>query len=412
MSNKSSLNKELVKEFMRHVMKELKLDSLPNIKLSNKSEDAVSRKSWGGYSTGDQSIEIVIAKRHPADIFRTLAHELVHYKQDVTGRLNPGDGKTGSDIENEANSRAAIIMRNFAEAKPNLFEHLVTELSYGLENALPFTYIGGKNNEYTFKTDQNGYKVKFTPDGESTYERSYYTTNRDQGRNFDDTKEGKPLQINATVMAITLDFMERNPNFTMIYIVPIDRKRFDLVTTYIKNNLPSDYSFEAEANEGEDIITIYNSPTPPNDIKTLNESLDKQQIIDIAKEFMASDSYNRSHDCNRSTYEFKNWLKKNKKFEPEVILLAPPQDIKKFPGKSGYGDAHIFTIIDGYGVDFTANQFPGINEPLKITPENQIPSEYKKIGGYYTSYPDWFEKGKTSLKAKWDNLPNWMPRSF
>ena len=70
MSNKSSLNKELVKEFMRHVMKELKLDSLPNIKLSNKSEDAVSRKSWGGYSTGDQSIEIVIAKRHPADIFR------------------------------------------------------------------------------------------------------------------------------------------------------------------------------------------------------------------------------------------------------------------------------------------------------------------------------------------------------
>jgi hypothetical protein len=393
-------------------MKELKLDSLPNIKLSNKSEDAVSRKSWGGYSTGDQSIEIVIAKRHPADIFRTLAHELVHYKQDVTGRLNPGDGKTGSDIENEANSRAAIIMRNFAEAKPNLFEHLVTELSYGLENALPFTYIGGKNNEYTFKTDQNGYKVKFTPDGESTYERSYYTTNRDQGRNFDDTKEGKPLQINATVMAITLDFMERNPNFTMIYIVPIDRKRFDLVTTYIKNNLPSDYSFEAEANEGEDIITIYNSPTPPNDIKTLNESLDKQQIFNVAKEFMTSSSYNKSHDCKRSTYEFVNWLKKNKKFEPEVLLLAPPQDNKKFPGKSGDGDSHIFTIIDGYGVDFTSNQFPGISEPLKITPENQIPSEYKKIGGYYTLYPDWFENKKTSLKTKWSNLPNWFKKSF
>ena len=61
-------------------------------------------------------------------------------------------------------------------------------------------------------------------------------------------------------MAITLDFMERNPNFYMIYIVPIDRKRFDLVTTYIKNNLPSNYSFEANANDGEDIITIYNKP--------------------------------------------------------------------------------------------------------------------------------------------------------
>ena len=258
--NKSSLDRDLVKEFMRHVMKELKLDSLPTIRFSEDSQEAIQNRSWGGYMPGEQSIQIVIAKRHPADIFRTLAHELVHYKQDLTGRLKPNDGKTGSDIENEANSRAAIIMRNFAEAKPNLFEHLVTELSYGLENALPFTYIGGKNNEYTFKTDQNEYRVKFTPDGESTYERSYLTTNRSQGRNFDDTQEGKPLQINATVMAITLDFMERNPDFTMIYIVPIDRKRFNLVTTYIKNNLPSDYSFEAKANEGEDIIAIYNKP--------------------------------------------------------------------------------------------------------------------------------------------------------
>jgi hypothetical protein len=260
MSNKSSLNKELVKEFMKHVMAELKLDSLPNIKLSNKSEDAVSRKSWGGYSTGDQSIEIVIAKRHPADIFRTLAHELVHYKQDLTGRLKPNDGKTGSDIENEANSRAAIIMRNFAQAKPNLFEHLVTELGDDLSKALPFEYIGGKYNEYRFKTENNEYTVAFKPDGESTYERVYHTVNRPLGTNYEDTKEGKPLQINATVMAITLDFMKRTPDFTMIYIVPLDRRRFNLVSTYIKNNLPSQYSFEAEANEGEDIIVIYNKP--------------------------------------------------------------------------------------------------------------------------------------------------------
>jgi hypothetical protein len=263
MENKSSLNKELVKEFMRHVMKELKLDSLPNIKLSNKSEDAVSRKSWGGYSTGDQSIEIVIAKRHPADIFRTLAHELVHYKQDVTGRLNPGDGKTGSDIENEANSRAAIIMRNFAQEKPNLFEHLITELGDDLSKALPFTYSGGKYNEYFFNTDKNEYKVAFKPDGESTYERVYHTMNRPLGTNFEDTKEGKPLQINATVMKITLDFMKRNPDFYMIYIVPLDRRRFNLVSTYMKNSLPSQYSFEAESNGGENLIAIYNSPTPP-----------------------------------------------------------------------------------------------------------------------------------------------------
>jgi hypothetical protein len=270
--NKSSLNKDLVKEFMKHVMNELRLDTLPKINFSNDSQEAVEHGSWGGYRTGDKSIRIVTAKRHPADIFRTLAHELVHYKQDVTGRLNPGDGKTGSDIENEANSRAAIIMRNFAEAKPNLFEHLVTELSYGLENALPddkITYVGGKNSEYTFKTDQNEYKVKFIPDGESTYERSYSTTNRNQGRNFDDTKEGviTAIKVNATVMKITLDFMKRNPDFTMIYIVPISTSRFTAVKKFIENSLPSNYSFLAKPGERENIIAIYNSPTPPNDIE-------------------------------------------------------------------------------------------------------------------------------------------------
>jgi hypothetical protein len=258
MSNKSSLNKELVKEFMRHVMTELRLDSLPAIRFSNDSQEAIQNKSWGGYMPGDKSIQIVIAKRHPADIFRTLAHELVHYKQDITGRLKPNDGKTGSDVENEANSRAAIIMRNFAQAKPNLFEHLVTELGDG--GALPFEYVGGYNNSYTFKTEINSYTVAFKPDGESTYERVYHTTNRPIGTNFEDTQEGKPLQINATVMAITLDFMKRNPDFAMIYIVPIDRRRFNLVTKFIEKNLPSQYSFEAEANNGEDIIAIYNKP--------------------------------------------------------------------------------------------------------------------------------------------------------
>jgi len=150
-------------------------------------------------------------------------------------------------------------------------------------------------------------------------------------------------------------------------------------------------------------------------LNLLNETLN-QQVVDIAKEFMSSSNYNESHDCKRSTYEFINWLKKNKKFEPEVLLLAPPKDIKKYPGKSGTGDSHIFAIIDGYGVDFTANQFPGISEPLKITPENKIPKEYKKIGGYYTLYPDWFPEetngGKSFIKTKWNNLPNFMQKSF
>jgi hypothetical protein len=126
-----NVNKDLVSEFMKHITNELKLDKLPKITLSNDSQEAIDMKSWGGYQPSSKSIHIVIAKRHPADIFRTLAHELVHYKQDIEGRLKPGSGETGSEDENEANSRAAVIMRNFAQAKPNLFEHLIKEGEYG-----------------------------------------------------------------------------------------------------------------------------------------------------------------------------------------------------------------------------------------------------------------------------------------
>ena len=142
--------------------------------------------------------------------------------------------------------------------------------------------------------------------------------------------------------------------------------------------------------------------------KWLNESKQSNfNIKDTAQEFMSSKSYNKSDDCKISTYKFVNWLKTNKNINPDVLLLAPPKDIKKYPGKNKEGDSHIFTIINGNGIDFTANQFPGVSEPLKITPEAQIPSEYKRIGGYYTSTPDYF-KNKTFIKDKFNNLPQWF----
>ena len=145
----------------------------------------------------------------------------------------------------------------------------------------------------------------------------------------------------------------------------------------------------------------------------LKESFDKQQIVDIATEFIESDKFEPKDDCKHSVRNFVNWVKDNKGFEPDVMLLAPPLDIKRFPGQRGNGDSHIFSIINGYAIDFTAKQFDS-NQPLiKIIPESQIESEYKKLGGYFTSYPDWFENGKsTFIKSKFNNLPHWFYEGF
>lgn len=252
LENKSSLNKELVDEFIQACMDELDLNELPKITFSNNSKEAIDMGSWGGYQPGRKSIYIVIAKRHPADVFRTLAHELVHYKQDLEGRLKPDSGKTGSEDENEANSKAAVIMRNFAQAKPNLFEHLITEIGEDLSSAYPFQYVGGENSKYTFKTDNFDYDVLFTlqdgdydlaydsPEDDGNYELIYKIKNKNISE-LPLTGEGKAIKVNATVTAILLDFIKRNPNFISIMISPINQQRYKLLEKFIDNNLPSNY---------------------------------------------------------------------------------------------------------------------------------------------------------------------------
>ena len=242
---KENLNKDLVKEFMKHVMGELQLNKLPKITLSNDSQEAIDMKSWGGYRPGTKSIHIVTAKRHPADIFRTLAHELVHYKQDIEKRLKPDSGKTGSEDENEANSRAAVIMRNFAQAKPNLFEHLINEIG---EIKNPFDWgfrdvDDDGNYFYRFDSPQNEYSVGITYNGDDSYELSFTTV----GEMGQDTGEGVATRVLSTVMEVALDFIDRaNPQEVIFRPIKTkgeeDRRRFNVYGIYLKKNLPSNYN--------------------------------------------------------------------------------------------------------------------------------------------------------------------------
>lgn len=79
--------------------------------------------SFGGYVPSQKVIRISTKNRHPMDALRTIAHELVHHKQNEDGKLSdPTEaGKTGSDIENEANAVAGQIMRHWAKANPGHF---------------------------------------------------------------------------------------------------------------------------------------------------------------------------------------------------------------------------------------------------------------------------------------------------
>lgn len=98
---------------------ELEINDLPEIKIiSDEPSIRSGKKSSFGEFDG-KSIKVISTNRHPIDTLRTLAHELVHWKQKMEGY--DMDGADGSDIENAANSIAGIIMRKFGEKYPQSF---------------------------------------------------------------------------------------------------------------------------------------------------------------------------------------------------------------------------------------------------------------------------------------------------
>ena len=110
-------------DFVRFAAEHLELKTLPKFDFVFDSKQSVERKSFGGYAPGAEHITITVKNRHINDVCRTLAHEMVHFKQDLNDELSDdAAGSTGSPQENDANAQAAVIMRNWGKKHPDYFD--------------------------------------------------------------------------------------------------------------------------------------------------------------------------------------------------------------------------------------------------------------------------------------------------
>lgn len=108
---------EMFSKFLPLCMKILELDSLPKMVFET-SIDNEDQPTFGRYVNDEKTLYVALANRHPNDILRTVAHELVHYKQDTEHQLDHNSGETGSPEENQANSLAGVVMRHFNKQYP------------------------------------------------------------------------------------------------------------------------------------------------------------------------------------------------------------------------------------------------------------------------------------------------------
>ena len=112
----------IVNDFISYVSEKINITPPKVSVLFNKNDIATKQESFGSYNPQTLNIEIVGYNRNLADVLRTLAHELIHHKQNIENELSDKSGLTGTYHENQANALAGVIMREYGKKNPIIFE--------------------------------------------------------------------------------------------------------------------------------------------------------------------------------------------------------------------------------------------------------------------------------------------------
>ena len=269
------------------VRKGMNIEPLPTLELIN--GDSENAKNFFGktayYDPNRQHIVLYTEGRHPKDIVRSYAHEMIHHIQNLEDRLGDisGTNTTENDhldkLEQEANLRGTMTFRNWTDSlNENLNE--IGDLSQAPYKWKTFPKPEGSNDPYTyydFSTD-NGtkYQVVFNREvfGKTVnYDMSFVAKNKDdKGFSADALTGGnEPLKIMSTIVDITREQIKNSGDVEFITFEPTkgksgeegakDNTRSKLYKIIIKKNFP-------KANvSGTDTVVVDMTAYINNDLK-------------------------------------------------------------------------------------------------------------------------------------------------
>jgi len=106
----------------------MNIKPLPKIKVIKDDEENASLLlgKTAYYDPNNQSITLYTMNRHPKDVLRSFAHEMVHHEQNLEGRLNNiNTTNTNEDgdlpeIEKEAYEKGNMMLRNWEDNIKNV----------------------------------------------------------------------------------------------------------------------------------------------------------------------------------------------------------------------------------------------------------------------------------------------------
>ena len=98
--------KEALYEIYEAAKKKFDIQNKPKLILRQDNENAQNLLGKTAYyNPSDQSVVLYITNRHPKDICRSFAHELVHHHQNERGDLEMGDASSPTYAQDDKHMR-------------------------------------------------------------------------------------------------------------------------------------------------------------------------------------------------------------------------------------------------------------------------------------------------------------------
>lgn len=115
------LTEDKIDDFVDFVSGDLELEDNFTVDITNDSDDV---ETLASYDINNNEVTVLGKDRALPDIIRSVAHELVHHKQNERGELTgrQEEGEDGSPWEDEANAKAGEIVRKFGKENPEIYD--------------------------------------------------------------------------------------------------------------------------------------------------------------------------------------------------------------------------------------------------------------------------------------------------
>lgn len=224
-----------IAQLTNHMLKRgMNIEPLPTMELidgdSENASDFLGKTAY--YDPENKHIVLYTEGRHPKDIVRSYAHEMIHHIQNLEGRLgditttNTQEDGDLDKLEQEANLKGTMTFRNWtdsitgnklAETKFKnvdshkvLFLEALQELQLSTSNALP---IKGDDFKGTFETDNQKYQYEIDKIDVNQYKDLYNVIfNEEDGTNALPTGNAKDsyIKILSTMYKVISNFIEKH----------------------------------------------------------------------------------------------------------------------------------------------------------------------------------------------------------